>query len=160
MKFHTAPQSIWENPLQFIAFGFGSGAMPIAPGTFGTLAAIPLYLLIQHLPLWSYIIVLILAIVIGFWICDVAEKAIGVTDHPGIVWDEIVGYGVTMFAAPKGWGWIIFGFILFRIFDIWKPQPIRWVDAHLKGGVGIVVDDILAAIPAWIILHIIAWISS
>lgn len=158
MKLNTVPQSVWEDPWQFIAFGFGAGAMPIAPGTFGTLAAIPLYLLIQHLPLWSYLIILIFTIVFGFWVCDVAEKAVGIPDHPGIVWDEIVGYGFTMIAAPKGCIWVVLGFILFRIFDIWKPEPIRWVDQHLKGGVGVVVDDLLAAIPAWIILQIIAWL--
>lgn len=156
MKLNIVPASVWRNPIHFMAFGFGSGAMPVAPGTFGTLMAIPLYLLMQHFSLFWYLFILIIAILIGFKICDIAERDVGVEDHPGIVWDEIVGYGMTMIAAPHGWQWIILGFILFRFFDIWKPQPIRWFNNNVHGGIGVVVDDLLAAIPAWIVLHLIA----
>lgn len=158
MKLNIVPASVWRNPIHFMAFGFGSGAMPVAPGTFGTLMAIPLYLLMQHFSLFWYLFILIIAILIGFKICDIAERDVGVEDHPGIVWDEIVGYGMTMIAAPHGWQWIILGFILFRFFDIWKPQPIRWFNNNVHGGIGVVVDDLLAAIPAWIVLHLIALI--
>lgn len=156
MKLNIVPASVWRNPIHFMAFGFGSGAMPVAPGTFGTLMAIPLYLLMQHFSLFWYLFILIIAILIGFKICDIAERDVGVEDHPGIVWDEIVGYGMTMIAAPHGWQWIILGFILFRFFDIWKPQPIRWFNNNVHGGIGVVIDDLLAAIPAWIVLHLIA----
>ncbi|MEE9452542.1 MAG: phosphatidylglycerophosphatase A [Gammaproteobacteria bacterium] len=151
-------RSIWKNPIHFIAFGFGSGAIPFAPGTWGTIAALPIYFLIQDFSLSLYLTLLLLATGFGIWICDVTEKDLGVPDHSGIVWDEIVGYLCTMILAPKGWGWILLGFILFRIFDILKPWPISWVERHVKGGLGIMVDDILAAVPAWIILQMLAWI--
>lgn len=147
------PKTLWKNPIHFIAFGFGSGASPVAPGTCGTVAAIPIYLLIQNLPLLQYGVIVLVASLIGIWLCDVTEKAVGVHDHPGIVWDEICGYGLTMFAAPKGWLWIILGFLLFRLFDIWKPWPIGWIDKHVDGGLGVMVDDLLAAVYAWIVLQ-------
>lgn len=146
--------NIWQNPIYFVAFGFGSGALPIAPGTWGTLAAIPLYLLIQNLSLTDYLVILLLATVIGIWVCDVTEKAIGIHDHSGIVWDEVCGYGLTMLAAPKGWLWVILGFFLFRLFDIWKPWPISWIDKHVQGGLGVMVDDLAAGVYAWIGLQI------
>jgi len=145
-----------HNPLHFLAFGFGSGLMPKAPGTWGTLAAIPLYLLIQDWALIHYVPLVILLAVLGFWICDVAAVDLKVHDHPGIVWDEIVGYLITMIAAPSGWLWIVIGFILFRIFDILKPWPIRWVDKKVKGGFGIMLDDILAGVMALFCLQCLA----
>jgi phosphatidylglycerophosphatase A len=150
------PPTVWTNPIHFLAFGFGAGTLPLVPGTWGTLIAIPLYLLVANTSLILYSIITLIMIAAGIWICDVAEKASGVRDHSGIVWDEIAGFFVTMLAAPKGITWIAIGFILFRIFDIWKPQPIRWVDKHVNGGLGIMVDDIIAAIYAWIVLHALA----
>ena len=102
----------WSNPIHLLAFGFGSGAMPKAPGTWGTLAAIPIFLLIQDLPLISYLALLLVMTVAGVWICEVTTRALGVHDHPGIVWDEIVGYLITMIMAPEGWLWLVAGFIL------------------------------------------------
>lgn len=157
LKTNITPPSVWTNPLHFIAFGFGSGAMPFAPGTWGTVAAIPLYLAIRHLSLSHYLIILTIAILAGIWLCDKVAKEVGVHDHPGIVWDEIVGYGVTMIAAPQGWQWIILGFLLFRLFDIWKPWPIKWLDRRAPGGFGIVIDDLLAAIYAWVVLQAVAF---
>lgn len=146
---NTAPRSVWRNPLHFLAFGFGSGAMPFAPGTFGTLAAVPLYLLLQPLSLWTYLAVVLAVCVVGVWLCDVTSRDLGVHDHPGIVWDEIAGYLITMIAAPAGWQWWVAGFVLFRIFDIIKPWPIAWVDRRVQGGLGIMLDDVLAAVFAW-----------
>lgn len=150
------PSTVWTNPIHFLAFGFGAGTLPIAPGTWGTLIAIPLYLLVSGLPLLIYSAITLIIILAGIWICDVAEKATGVRDHSGIVWDEIAGFFVTMLAAPHGLIWVVIGFILFRIFDIWKPWPIHWLDQHLNGGLGIMVDDVIAAIYAWIVLQIMA----
>jgi phosphatidylglycerophosphatase A len=153
MRKHSVPKTIWTNPIHFLAFGFGSGAMPIAPGTFGTLAAIPIYFLLRELSLPVYTVILLFIIGIGIWICDVAARDTGVHDHPGIVWDEIAGYLLTMWAAPKGIGWLGLGFIFFRLFDIWKPWPIRWLDRKVQGGLGIMVDDLLAAVYAWLLMH-------
>ncbi|MDB2384541.1 phosphatidylglycerophosphatase A [Endozoicomonas sp.] len=149
---------IWTNPIHFLAFGLGSGLSPKAPGTMGTAAAIPFYLLMQHLSLWQYSLILLIATTIGVWLCDKASKDLGVHDHPGIVWDEFCGYWLTMLAAPAGWLWVLYGFILFRVFDIWKPWPIGWMDARIGGGLGIMIDDIVAGIFALIALQLTVFI--
>lgn len=152
------PTSVWQNPLHFIAFGFGSGAIPVAPGTFGTLLAIPFYLAIQNVSHNIYLALVIIIMLASMWLCNKVSKEIKVHDHQGMCLDEFVGYLVTMYAAPHGLVWIILGFLLFRLFDIWKPQPIRYVDQKIKGGVGMILDDVVAGIYASIVLHIIAWI--
>ena len=139
-----------------MAFGFGSGLSPVAPGTVGTLAAIPIYLaLITSVDSLSYLLVVLLLSLLGFWFCGKTAEDLGVHDHPGIVWDEIVGFLITMYLIPLDWLWIILGFALFRVFDILKPWPIRWLDEKVKGGIGIMLDDILAGIFAWVVLQII-----
>lgn len=148
---------VYRDPAYFIAFGFGSGLMPIAPGTWGTVAAIPVYLLLANSPWYIYLAGVVAAFVLGVFICDKVSKELGVHDYAGIVWDEIIGYLLTMFLVPVGLFWMLAGFLLFRIFDIWKPQPIRWIDKQVGGGLGIVLDDVLAAIPAWVILQLFAW---
>lgn len=150
------PASVWRHPIGFLAVGFGSGLAPKAPGTFGTLAAVPIYLLVSQLSLWPYLAITLLVSLVGIGICEVAARMLGVHDHPAIVWDEIAGYLVTMIAAPTGWEWIIIGFVLFRLFDIVKPWPIRWLDAKVAGGFGIMIDDVLAGIFALLGLQLIA----
>ena len=98
-----------------------------------------------HIPLLMFLA--------GIWICEQASQILKVHDHPGIVWDEFVGYFITMIAAPPGWIWIVIGFILFRLFDILKPWPIRLIDQQIKGGFGIMADDVLAAVYAWLVLQ-------
>lgn len=146
-------RKVFSHPIYLIAFGFGAGLSPIAPGTCGTLVAIPLYYLIQSFSLVNYGLILLFATVIGIWICDVTERGIGIHDYSGIVWDEVCGFGLTMFAAPKGWLWIAIGFVLFRLFDIVKPWPIAWIDRKMSGGLGVMIDDLMAGIYAWIILQ-------
>ena len=141
--------------MHWLAFGFGSGCSPWAPGTFGTLAAIPIYLLLQAASLWMYLLITTLMFLIGIWLCRETTKKLGVHDHSGIVWDEIVGYLVTMIAAPQGWLWIVTGFVLFRIFDILKPWPISIADKKIHGGFGIMIDDIIAGIFAFATLQLI-----
>ncbi|BCZ96503.1 phosphatidylglycerophosphatase A [Legionella pneumophila serogroup 1] len=148
---------VWQDPVYFIAFGFGSGLMSIAPGTWGTLAAIPLYLLMINAHWSIYLLWTALAFALGVWVSDRVTEDLGVHDYKGIVWDEVVGYLLTMFLAPKGISWMLIGFILFRIFDIWKPQPIRMIDQRVHGGLGIMLDDVLAAVPAWCIMQILFW---
>lgn len=152
------PDSVWKNPWHFIAFGFGSGAIPIAPGTFGTLMGIPFYLLMQPLSPLIYFIVLLIFIFASILICNKVSKDIGIHDHQGMCLDEIVGFLVTMFAAPHGLKWIIIGFLLFRLFDIWKPQPIRYLDEKVSGGFGMILDDVVAGIFAALLLHLLTWI--
>ena len=143
-----------KNPVYALGLGFGSGLAPVAPGTFGTLAAIPFYLLLSGLSLPLYIAVLVISAVVGVWICGQTADALGVHDHPAIVWDEFVGLWITMIAAPAGWLPLVLGFAFFRLFDVLKPWPISWLDKHVSGGLGIMVDDILAGVLACICLHL------
>lgn len=151
------PRSVWRNPIHFAAFGFGSGAAPVAPGTFGTLAAVPLYLLLLPALAWPlYVLFLVVSFALGVFLCGRTAQDIGVHDHGGIVWDEFVGYWVTMFLAPPGYLWIVLGFILFRFFDIVKPWPIRWLDKNVSGGFGVMIDDVLAGLMAFACLQVVA----
>lgn len=159
----TAPNnpswsSLLANPVHALAFGFGSGLSPKAPGTAGTLAAIPLYLLMSSLPLIAYVIMLVVTFAIGVYLCDKTSRDLDVHDHPGIVWDEFVGYWITMLAAPAGWLWVFVGFLWFRLFDVLKPWPINWLDAKVEGGFGIMIDDVLAGIMALICVHLTFWV--
>lgn len=157
MKQLNLTKKVFQDPIYFLAFGFGSGLMPIVPGTWGTLAAVPLYLLLVNTHWVVYLLFILLSFVLGVWICDKVSKDLGVYDYKGIVWDEVVGYLLTMFLVPKGLTWMLCGFILFRIFDIWKPQPIRYVDQKVSNGLGIMLDDVLAAVPSWLLLQLLAW---
>lgn len=150
-------KQVWQNPIYFIAFGFGSGLLPFAPGTWGTLAAIPLYMLIADLHWSIYLLLTFLAFLAGVLVSSRVSRDLNMHDYKGIVCDEVVGYLLTMFLAPQGITWIILGFILFRIFDIWKPFPISIVDKKVRGGLGIMLDDVLAALPAWVLMQFLAW---
>lgn len=145
------------NPVHLLAFGFGAGCSPRAPGTMGTVLAVALYLPLATLPLPFYLGALALVTLAGIWICGRASRDLGVHDHPGIVWDEIAGFLLTMVAAPPGWSWILVGFLLFRLFDIWKPWPIAWLDRRVVGGLGIMLDDLVAGVFAAACLQLIAW---
>jgi len=142
------------DPIQLLALGFGSGLAPKAPGTFGTIAAVPLFLLLAPLSTLYYLLLIILMSIVGIYICGYAAKAAGVHDHPAIVWDEIVGYLITMFMVPISWQSILVGFVLFRIFDIFKPWPISYLDKNWHGGLGIMADDILAGLLALALMHL------
>ena len=146
-----------KNPMVLLATGFGAGCAPKAPGTAGTLVAIPFVYFMQQLSLEFYLVITVVTCVVGIVICDIAANKLGVHDHPGIVFDEIAGYFVTMIAAPTGWVWIVTGFVLFRVFDIIKPWPISILDKNVKGGVGIMVDDIVAGCFALVILQLCAY---
>ncbi len=145
--------NLLRNPVHFLSLGFGSGLSPIAPGTAGTLAAIPVYLLLARLDLSTYLAVMLLMFAIGIYLCGFTSRELGGGDHPAIVWDEIVGYIITMIAAPPKIEWLVAGFLLFRLFDIFKPWPIRVLDRSVKGGLGIMLDDVLAGVFAALILH-------
>ncbi len=151
-------KEVFTHPTHFLAFGFGSGLFPKAPGTMGTLVAIPIFILMSQLTLINYLILLILLVIISIYICGESAKMLGIHDHGGIVLDEICGYLVTMIFAPASWQAIVLGFILFRIFDIFKPWPIKFLDKQVTGGVGIVVDDLMAGIYALLSLQLIFWL--
>lgn len=152
----TIPRDVWHNPLYFIAFGLGSGAVPVAPGTAGTLAAIPCYLLLSLLPATAYFLFVIAFIIFSSWLCDYISKQTHTHDHPGMCIDEFTGFFVTMLFAPAGWQWIVAGFALFRLFDILKPWPISYVDKHIHGGFGMILDDVLAGLASCAIIQLLA----
>lgn len=146
--------ALLSHPLHLLSLGFGSGLSPVAPGTCGTLLAIPPYLLLAHLSLPYYLLAVLLAFVAGVYLCGYTSAALGVHDHPGIVWDEFVGFWITMIAVPPTWQWILAGFVLFRLFDIVKPWPVKVADAKMKGGLGIMFDDVLAGVYALVGLQL------
>ncbi|NOT86264.1 MAG: phosphatidylglycerophosphatase A [Methylococcaceae bacterium] len=138
------PRQILSDPVLFLAFGFGSGLAKKAPGTFGTLAAVPLYLLLAYTGQMTYWILTLLVSIVGIWICGKAAEKLDEHDFGGIVWDEIAGLLVTLAFVPFSWQALVAGFVLFRFFDIIKPWPIRWIDQQVTGGLGIMLDDIIA----------------
>jgi phosphatidylglycerophosphatase A len=158
-KAPPVPPGLLRDPGHCLSLGFGTGLAPYAPGTFGTLAGVVLYLGLARLPLAGYVLVVALAFGAGIGLCGRTALALGVKDHPGIVWDEIVGYWVTMLAVPLGWGWCAAGFVLFRLFDIVKPWPIRVLDRRIGGGLGIMLDDLAAGVFALSLLNLWAYIS-
>ena len=146
-------RQILSDPVLFLAFGFGSGLAKRMPGTMGTLAAIPLYLALVQANSWIYLGVTVLLTVLGVLICDQAAKKLEAHDFGGIVWDEIAGLLITMCWIPFSWQSLLAGFVLFRFFDIVKPWPIKWLDQHVAGGFGIMLDDVAAAVFAAIVLR-------
>ena len=153
-KNKITPRQILSDPLLFLAFGFGSGLAKKAPGTMGTLAAIPVYYLFAQADIWVYSLLTVCVSVLGVFICGVAAEKLGEHDFGGIVWDEIAGYLITLWLVPLTWQTIIVGFALFRFFDILKPWPIKWLDQHVHGGFGIMIDDVLAAVFAGFLLFL------
>ena len=148
---------IMRDPVCFLAFGLGTGLAPKAPGTVGTLLALPLAWLTLSLAMEWRLLVAISLIGAGVWLCGEAARRIGVHDHPGIVWDEVAGMYLVLLVAPVSTaGWAL-AFGLFRLFDIWKPWPIRDLDHRLEGGVGIMLDDLVAALYAALILGFYRW---
>ncbi len=144
-----------KNPVHLLAFGLGTGLSPVAPGTAGSALGVLLYLPLSALPLAVYLGVTALLFAAGVWLCARTSKDLGVHDHGGIVFDEIVGFLITMIALPREWPWIACGFLLFRFFDIVKPWPIRWLDRHVGGGLGIMLDDLVAGLFALILLQLV-----
>lgn len=153
------PTRLLGDPLHLLALGLGSGCLPKAPGTFGSLLAIPLYLLLSPLPPALYIATVALLLVAGIPLCARTARALGVHDHPAIVWDEVVGMLVTLTLAPPGWPWLLAGFLLFRLFDVLKPWPISALDRGVGGGAGIMLDDIAAGVAAFSCLQLFRLIS-
>jgi len=151
---------LFAHPAHLIAFGFGSGLAPKAPGTVGTLLGLPLFWLsVAVAPdLANRVILLIATFLLGVWACGRTGRALGVADHGGMVWDEIVAFALVLLFTPAGWSWIALAFALFRLFDILKPWPIRFADTHLKNGFGVMFDDLLAAGYAIAVIKGVQWL--
>lgn len=149
-------REVFSDPVMLLAFGFGSGLSPKAPGTAGSVVALLLYFLfLRDLSPLPYLGVVLVATVVGIYLCHAASAKLGVHDHGGIVWDEFVGLWLALFALPSEVYWPLLGFALFRLFDIWKPFPIGWFDRQIKGGLGIMVDDIIAGSYAFLVLQLL-----
>lgn len=142
-------------PSGLLAFGFGSGLSPFAPGTMGTLVAVPFAIALKSLGTAGFWIVLVLMFLLGIEVCNRVSRKLGVHDHGGIVWDEIVGYCLAVAFVPMQWAWLLAAFVLFRFFDIVKPWPIRQLDRKVSGGLGIMIDDIVAALFTLIVLAVL-----
>lgn len=137
---------VYSHPAYFIAFSGGAGLSPVAPGTVGSLVAFPLFwLLNQYLDPAYFLLLIDIMFIVGIWACGLSGKALGEPDHGGMVWDETVAFLLVLFFTPVDWAWQLAAFILFRLFDIVKPQPIRYYDSHLQGGFGVMFDDMVAA---------------
>ena len=147
---------LFRHPAHLIAFGFGAGLMPKAPGTWGTLVAIPFYFLALHLAGIPAVLACALVLFgVGIWASSVTGRALGVADHGGIVIDEIAAFVLVLAFTPVGLLWLMLAFVLFRLFDIVKPWPISHFDRTLKGGFGVMFDDFLAAIAAIAIMFLL-----
>jgi phosphatidylglycerophosphatase A len=143
-------------PAGWIACGFGSGLTPKAQGTFGSLAAIVPWLLMRELSVPAWLTIIVVSFAIGVWACDVAGRILGVADHRSLVWDEFVGLWITLLPALVApWWAIVAGFALFRLFDVWKAWPIAWFDRRVKGGFGVMLDDVIAGLFAGVVLFLI-----
>lgn len=149
-----------QNPIRFLGFGFGSGLAPKAPGTFGTLPALPLawILLFLNSGKIGLIILSVVLFFIGIWICNVTERDLGVHDYGGIVWDEIVAMLLILAFVPQTVLWWLMAFLVFRFFDAVKPPPIKWFDQKVSGGFGVMLDDIIAAIMSIMVLLILQYV--
>ena len=146
---------VLRHPAHFIAFGFGAGLAPVAPGTWGTLLALPLYWLIAPLlDATEFLLLLAVLFAIGIWACGATGRAIGVPDHGGMVWDETVAFLLVLFFVPATLFWQAAAFLVFRLFDILKPPPIRYYERTFKNGFGVMLDDLVAAFYTLIIFAV------
>lgn len=154
-------REVMMQPVHLLAFGFGAGLSPFAPGTVGTLVAVPLAAAAWLMPLWPRVAFGILLLIGGTWVCGESARRLGVHDHGGIVMDEIASFYLLMLLLPANWFWMAAGFVMFRIFDIAKPWPIGPLDRRVGGGFGIMLDDVVAALFAALVLQLgnLAWKS-
>lgn len=153
-----AARKLLVHPAGWIATGLGSGLVPVAPGTFGSLAALIPWLALRELPLAYYLLALAASFALGCWACDWAMRKLGVDDPGLVVWDEFVGLWIALIAAPAGWLYMLAGFVLFRVFDIAKPWPVSWADRRLHGGFGTMLDDVFAGLYALAGVQALAWL--
>ena len=155
-------KALWRQPVLFCALGFGSGLMPRAPGTWGSLLAVALYCVLFPWLSWQWAAgLLLLSFVLGVFFCAKASESLGSHDHSAVVWDEFVGQWMVLLYLDRATqlpliGCLLVGIALFRLFDITKPWPIRWFDRNLQGGLGVMFDDVLAALMAILLVYLLA----
>jgi len=148
---------LMSHPAGWIATAFGAGLAPKAPGTAGSLVALlPWWFLLRGMSPGIYLAVLAAGFLLGVWACGVCDRRLGMHDQGALVWDEVVGMWITLFAVPPQWWWMVVGFALFRLFDIWKPWPVSWADRGVHGGLGVMLDDVVAGVYALVVLQLIA----
>ena len=161
MKLDSAQRrAVLGHPAGWIASGFGSGLSPFAPGTAGSAAALVPWFFMRELSLAIVVLLIVMAFAIGVWASNVVIGRLHISDPGVIVWDEFVGQWITLLPLlvfPAGWPWIAAGFFLFRLFDVWKPWPCSWADRNVKGGFGVMLDDVLAGIYAALVLGLAVW---
>ncbi len=146
---------LFAHPANIFSFGFGTGLSRYAPGTVGSLLGIPAFLLLPYHNIPVYLLWVIALFAFGVWCCSATTRYLDTHDHGGIVWDELVGMLIALIAVPASLPYLLLGFLLFRLFDIWKPWPIGWVDKRVHGGFGIMLDDIIAGVMACIAMQFI-----
>ncbi|NCF16314.1 MAG: phosphatidylglycerophosphatase A, partial [Gammaproteobacteria bacterium] len=151
-------RAVMTDPVNFLAFGFGTGLAPFAPGTFGSIPGLVLFWLTMDFGLYVQLGIAASMTLAGIWICGESARRIGVHDHGGIVWDEIVGMYITLMVAPVSIVGFVLAFVLFRVMDIVKPWPIRDLDHSIHGGLGIMLDDLVAALYAALLLGLYGWL--
>lgn len=161
MTTHPNKDFLFSHPAHFLAFGFGAGLMHKAPGTWGTIVAFPIFAIANLGGTYAVMAAAAIFFVVGIWAANVAGRALGVADHGGIVIDEIAAFLLVLAFTPVHFFWLLTAFLLFRLFDIWKPWPIRWADRRIKGGFGVMFDDLLAAgFTIAVLLLLRSWITS
>ena len=157
MSADLVPRPSWRfllsHPARLVAFGFGAGLVPVAPGTWGTLLALPVFLLVSpRLEPVEFLLMLLALFALGVWACDVTGRSLGNSDHGGMVWDETVAFLLVLFCTPAGLRWQALAFLIFRLFDILKPPPIRYYERTFKNGFGVMLDDLIAAFYTLLVL--------
>ena len=153
MTMRSLPRSIWTNPIHFVACAFGFGTLPWMPGTWATLAAIPIVIALKQFPEWAYIAITLGMIALGVYVCGVTNRDFGTEDHSACAWDEMACFPLVMIGLPPNFLYLALAVILFRCFDILKPWPISWIDKNVHGGIGVMLDDVIAALFAFLILQ-------
>ena len=153
-----SPNVLLRHPAGWLASGFGSGFSPFAPGTVGSAVALLPWLWLRTLPLPFYAVIVLTAFAVGVWASGWVVQRSGVQDPQVVVWDEFVGVWIALAAAPAGWIWMLAGFALFRLFDIWKPWPVSWADEKLHGGLGVMLDDVFAGMYALLCVQALVYL--
>jgi phosphatidylglycerophosphatase A len=152
-------RAVLTHPAGWIATGFGTGLSPLAPGTVGSAAALLPWIWLRELPLMGYLGCVLVVFVLGVWVSRVLVARLRIEDPGCIVVDEFVGQWLALALAPAGWIWIATGFVLFRLFDVWKPWPVSWADREVDGGLGVMLDDAIAGVLAGVVLAVIALVA-